>query len=227
MGMVLYDADKILETVESPNELLVEKQKAMILDPNDPEVIEGALRNGIHQSVVEYSQRSPVWKFLKEWNLALPLHAEHRTLPMLFYVPPLLPIMASVNDGNYDTSSPELFGKLENARLPMKYLASLFGAGNEGPVRYALKKQMAVRLYNRQKNVGDLDPKVVEKMLAEADTTPEQCEAIYQLTSLPLFDQRFVIPPSHREEAIAALDDPQEYKGATGFGPRVKPERGM
>ncbi|MBZ0115435.1 MAG: hypothetical protein K8H88_00470, partial [Sandaracinaceae bacterium] len=61
----------------------------------------------------------------------------------------------------------------------------------------------------------------------EADTTPEQCEAIYQLTSLPLFDQRFVIPPSHREEAIEASGDVHDFKGATGFGPRIKPERGL
>jgi nitrate reductase beta subunit len=227
MGMVLYDADKIEETIGARDEDLVARQKAMILDPNDPAVIAGAIENGISDQVIDFAQRSPVYKFLKEWNIALPLHPEHRTLPMLFYVPPLLPVMASVNDGNYDTSSPELFGNLDNARMPIKYLASLFGAGNEAPVRYALKKQMAVRLYKRMENVGDLDQSVVDDALAAADTTPEECEAIYQLTSLPLFDQRFVIPPSHREEAIEAMDDPGEHKGFTGFGVHPRPERGL
>ena len=36
----------------------------------------------------------PTYKFVKKWGMALPLHSEFRTLPMLFYVPPLLPVMA-------------------------------------------------------------------------------------------------------------------------------------
>ena len=48
--------------------------------------------------MIESAQRSPVWKYVIQWKLALPLHAEYRTLPMLFYVPPLLPVMASVKD---------------------------------------------------------------------------------------------------------------------------------
>jgi hypothetical protein len=64
----------------------------MILDPFDPEVI-ARLANGIPDSVIESAQNSPVYKFVKEWKIALPLHIEFRTLPMLFYVPPLLPVM--------------------------------------------------------------------------------------------------------------------------------------
>lgn len=31
-----------------------------------------------------------------QWKIALPLHIEYRTMPMLFYVPALLPVMGKV-----------------------------------------------------------------------------------------------------------------------------------
>jgi nitrate reductase beta subunit len=63
--------------------------------------------------------------------------------------------------------------------------------------------------------------------LDEAGVTPEQCEAIYRLTSLPTFGDRFVIPPMHREYAIALMEDPAMHKGATGVGFHTNPERGL
>src|SRR5690606_4051820 len=95
------------------------------------------------------SQRSPVYRFVKEWKLALPLHPEFRTLPMLFYVPPMLPIQAMVNDGlaevtQGNTDSSTYFGTLEQARLPLRYMARLFAAGNEEEVARVYRKLIAV-----------------------------------------------------------------------------------
>jgi nitrate reductase beta subunit len=226
LGMLLYDADRIAEiaSIEDPKEL-VAAQHELLLDPSDPRIIEGAEKNGIHEDVLNYARRSPVWRFVKEWGLALPLHAEHRTLPMLFYVPPLLPMLAKTGAGGYDTSMDEFLGSLERNRLPVQYMASLFGGGNEGVVRYALRKQQAVRLYRRQETVGDLDAVMVERALAEANCSREQAEAIYRLTSLATVEDRFVIPPMHREEAIELLGDSLEAKGA-GVGFKTRPERG-
>ena len=55
-------------------------------------------------------------------------------------------------------------------------------------------------------------------MLAQADCTPEEAEAIYRLTALCTFEERFVIPPMHREEAIAMMEDPRDAQSSTGFG---------
>jgi len=41
---------------------------------------------------------------------------------------------------------------------------------------------------------------------------------IYHLTSIAPFDERFVIPPMHREEAVSMLQDPYEAKASSGFG---------
>ena len=55
-------------------------------------MIQAAKANGIADSTLDAAQKSPVYRFVKTFGLALPLHAEYRTLPMLFYVPPLLPV---------------------------------------------------------------------------------------------------------------------------------------
>ncbi|MDE3110459.1 MAG: nitrate reductase subunit beta, partial [Acidobacteriota bacterium] len=111
--------------------------------------------------------------------------------------------------------------------VPMKFLANLFGAGEEGPLRYALRKQKAVRWYRRFKTVGDVDESTAMRMLRESDCSPEEAEAIYSLTSLCTFDDRFVIPPMHREEAIEMMEDPMEHKQGVGFGFLSGPKRGM
>ena len=35
-----------------------------------------------------------------DWGLALPLHPEYRTLPMVWYVPPLSPIKSAAEAGH-------------------------------------------------------------------------------------------------------------------------------
>jgi nitrate reductase / nitrite oxidoreductase, beta subunit len=153
LGGLLYDADRIESSLKVADEDLVEAQRDIILDPFNPEVIAGARANGIDMATIEAVQHSPVHRYVKEWKLALPLHAEYRTLPMLFYVPPLLPVMGQIQNGKYDSSGADLFAAVDELRMPVQYLARLFSAGNEGKVRYTLKKQLAVRLLQRPKTV--------------------------------------------------------------------------
>ena len=51
-------------------------------------------------SVIEAAQKSPVYKLAMDWKLALPLHPEYRTLPMVWYVPPLSPIQNAAAEGH-------------------------------------------------------------------------------------------------------------------------------
>lgn len=227
LGALLYDAKQLPDALNVPDHQLVDAQRQLILDPFDPTVRAEALKNGLDEGTLEAAQRSPVYKYVKQWRLALPLHPEFRTLPMLFYVPPLLPVMAKTEEGKYDSSTPELFSSIEKARLPMQYLARLFSGGNEEPVRYALRKQYAVRLFKRMETVGDLEMSLVGRALEEVNTTPEEAEHIYRLTSLPTMDDRVVIPPAHREEAIQMLNDALlEERGMTGLGLSERPARG-
>jgi nitrate reductase beta subunit len=231
LGVLLYDADRIVEVARRSDLELVEAQRTLILDPFDPDVIAAARRNGIPPETIESAQRSPVYRFVKEWGIALPPHVEWRTFPMLFYVPPLLPVMSvrKADEGSppvVRSLSEELFHTFDRARAPMGYLASLFSAGNEGVLRSTLRKQMAVRWHRRAETVGDVSREDADVALREAGLTAEQADAIYRLTALCTFEDRFVIPPMHREEAIAMMEDPHEWKQEAGFGLRQPPRRG-
>jgi len=227
LGGLLYDADRLVEALQVPDEELVEAQRALILDPADPTVQAAARANGIDEPTLQGLQRSPVYRFVKEWKLALPLHAEFRTLPMLFYVPPLLPVMATVENGTYDSATAGLFGTVDQSRAPIRYLARLLAAGNEGKVRYALKKLLVGRLYHRLQTVGDGDEATVQRMMAELGTTPAELQAIYGLTALATEKERYGIPPSHREEAEEMLQaDLGGIRGEAGLGFLERPVRG-
>jgi nitrate reductase beta subunit len=228
LGVMLYDADKIQEVASCDESELVQKQMDIYLDPFDENVIKEAKKNGIADSTIEAAQKSPVYKFVKEWKIALPLHPEFRTLPNLFYVPPLLPTMASVGeDGMYNTDTESLWGGIEKSRLPMKYLASLFSAGNEEEVKDVMKKLFAVRIHRRTETVGDLTEEEVSTAMSEVGLTGKVADEIFRLTSLATFDERFVIPPAHREESIEMIESTADTKGETGFGFMSKPERGL
>jgi nitrate reductase beta subunit len=228
LGVLLYDADRIEAVASCPESELVDRQLAMYLDPNDPQVIAAAKANGIADSTIRSAQQSPIYKFVKEWGIALPLHPEYRTLPNLFYVPPMLPAMASVDsDGVYDSTTKSLWGGVETSRLPMKYLASLFTAGDEEKVRNVLRKLLAVKIHRRDATVGDLPKEEVEEALSIGRTNAGEADAIFRLTSLATFNERFVIPPAHREESMEMIEATADVKGETGFGFKMKPARGL
>jgi nitrate reductase beta subunit len=217
LGMVLYDAGRIEETAAKPGRDLVHAQTAMILDPFDPRIIRQAQEDGVHDKIIEAAQKSPVYKYVKEWGLALPLHPEFRTVPMLFYVPPLLPVMASMRNDRYRIQE-DFFSSLESARVPIRYMAALLSAGEEEIIEKVYKKLLAVRIYKRGQTVGDIPTGEVKRALDEGGTTPDEAEAIYRLTSLATFEDRFVIPPFLREMAIETVVDPQTHKSEGGAG---------
>ena len=231
LGVLLYDADRIKEAASVPDEQLVEAQRSIILDPQSPEVIAAARASGVRDDIIEAAGKSPAFKFIKQWQLALPLHPEFRTLPTLFYVPPIGPVRAAIKREHYEIPDTEreglgpMLSSLENARMPMRFMASLFTAGNENLLRSVYLKLIAVRLYMRSKQVKDVPESEVKQALELASTTAEEAEAIYRLTALPTFEERFVVPPLSRETALEPLTDPYDHKLAAGFGFREPPLR--
>lgn len=227
LGVLLYDAEKIVKSVACADEDLVRSQLDIYLDPSDPEVIMKARKAGIPDSTMAAARRSPVWKFVKEWEIALPIHAEFRTIPNLFYVPPLLPYMAVMENELYKTTSRDLFDDSESARLPMKYLASLFSAGDTGIILNVLRKLKAVRSHRRAVTVGDISRDKADSVLRSSGLTAEVADEIFRMTALGQLQDRFVIPPSHREEATDLLEDTSKRRQNAGFGFIDKPQRGI
>jgi nitrate reductase beta subunit len=160
---------------------------------------------------------------------------------MMFYVPPLSPVVATLEKALRSPRSDgglvrldlpetdldfEVFADLEKARMPIRYLANLFAAGNEGLIVPVLKKMLAVRILKRQESLeGGVTEKAL-KVLKEAGLTLEEAEAIYRLTTLPTVEERFVLPPYHREMAAEVWNDPLAHKGEVGFGYIQPPLRG-
>lgn len=197
LGVLLYDADRIHEVAATEHDGdLYEKQLGIFLDPNDPEVIAQARRDGIDDSVIFAAQASPVYKLAVDWKLALPLHPEYRTLPMVWYVPPLSPIQNAAASGHVGMAG--VLPDVDSLRIPVRYLANLLTAGDERPVKLALKRLLAMRAYKRAQQVeGIQDLAVLESVgLSEA-----QVEDMYRYLAIANYEDRYVIPSAHREEA--------------------------
>jgi nitrate reductase / nitrite oxidoreductase, beta subunit len=226
MGVLLYDADRIPDAARVEDHELIAAHNAIILDPHDPEVIAAAKANGIDDGWLEAARKSPVYQFVKEWQLALPLHPEYRTMAMMYYIPPLSPVVSVIEKELFRldlVDGPaahdfELLNRLDSARLPIRYLANLFSAGNEEPIRHALRRMLAVRTYMRHKTVEGQVTEQTLQILAAANLSQAQAEAIYALTTLPTLEERFVLPPYHREMSVEAWKDPLAHKGEVGLG---------
>ncbi|MFA5111457.1 MAG: nitrate reductase subunit beta [Desulfobaccales bacterium] len=204
IGIMLYDADRIKETAAVPDQELYPAQTSVFLNPHDPEVQAAATRNGIPDNFIEAAQRSPVYKLI-DWKLALPLHPEFRTLPMVWYIPPLSPIVQVAE------KSPDL-GDLERLRIPLRYLANLLAAGDEAPVKLALRRLMALRAYMRSIHVEDTPAAPV---LAEVGLNEALAREMYRLLAIADYQERFVVPTIRKE----AEEDLFPERGATGFTP--------
>jgi nitrate reductase / nitrite oxidoreductase, beta subunit len=116
---------------------------------------------------------------------------------------------------------------LAQARVPIKFMASLFAAGNEGIVEAVYRRLIAVRLQTRSRSVGDVTAEEAGAALTEAGLTAEMAEAIFRLTARPTFEERFVMPPLAREVAVESTENPYQRKSGSGFGRRKMPERGL
>lgn len=209
IGIMLYDADKILEVASSNNEQdLYNKHLNIFLDPNDPVTIEEAKKQGIPHNVLEAAKNSPIYKMAIDWKVAFPLHPEYRTLPMVWYVPPLSPIINAAESGKLGKNG--ILPDVEQLRIPNKYLANLFTAGDEAPIIDALKRMLAMRAFMRSKTV---DQELNTAVLQGTGLTPAQVEEMYHLMAIANYDDRFIIPTSHKEYANDAFG----IKASCGF----------
>jgi nitrate reductase beta subunit len=199
IGVVLYDADKVKEAASVPDPKdLYEAQLDCFLDPFDEEIQKEASKAGINDSWIEAAQESPVYKMAMKWRIALPLHPEYRTMPMVWYVPPLSPIMNHItNEDELDTEG--YIPAVDQMRIPVEYLASLLSAGDTDVIRQVLLKLSAMRVYMRGKTVGGVDEFRQTELVKQAETTPEELEEMARLLGVAKYNERFVIPTGRRE----------------------------
>ena len=175
-------------------------------------VIAAAQASGIPRSFIEAAQNSPAYKLIIDYKLALPLHPEFRTLPMVWYIPPLSPVVDAVTKSGADGENHKiLLTALSTMRIPLEYLAGLFSAGDTRPVELSLRRLAAMRSYMRDVNMGQpVDPSIPESV----GMTEEEVLAMYRLLSIAKYEDRYVIPTSHPED----MRTPTPYLCPVGEG---------
>ena len=134
--------------------------------------------------------------------MALPLHPEYRTMPMVWYIPPLSPVVDVLRDTGHDAEAAgSLFGAIDALRIPIGYLAELFTAGDGRRVRDVLARLATMRSFMRDVNLGrEPDPKIA----AAVGMTPEDIEDMHRLLAIAKYDERYVIPPATPNSATPA-----------------------
>jgi nitrate reductase beta subunit len=197
LGVVLYDADRVEEAASVPDEHdLLAAQLSLFLDPSDPAVRAQARADGIAEDWLDAAARSPVYTLAVEHRVALPLHPEYRTLPMVWYVPPLSPVMSLIEGEGSEADPDDVFPAIDELRIPIKYLANMLTAGAEEPVRLALKRLAAMRGHMRERTLGDEpDPEIA----AAVGLASEAIEKLFRLLAIAKYDERYVIPQTHAE----------------------------
>ncbi|MFI5615493.1 nitrate reductase subunit beta [Amycolatopsis sp. NPDC051903] len=219
LGVLLYDADQVTAAASVPDEAdLYRAQLDVFLDPDDPEVAAQAERAGIPHDWVEAARRSPVYALIKRFGVALPLHPEYRTLPMVWYVPPLSPVVDSLSGTGFDGEDPDnLFAAIETLRIPVEYLAELFTAGDTAVVAEVLRKLAAMRAYQRTVHFEDTPD---ERIPESVGMTAADLDDLYRLMAVAKYDERYVVPAAHAEQAqrLEELGCSLDYDGGPGMG---------
>ncbi|MDK9661627.1 nitrate reductase subunit beta [Propionibacterium freudenreichii] len=198
LGVLLYDADRVSWAASQAHEHdLYRAQREILLDPHDPEVVARAQADGVPHSWIDAAQASPVWDLISTYGVALPLHPEFRTMPMVWYVPPLSPVVDAVTASGSDGEDHKvLLSAISQMRIPLDYLAGLFTAGDPAPVELSLRRLAAMRSYMRD---VFMDNPPDESIAAAVGMSGEQVQAMYRLLSIAKYDDRFVIPTTHPE----------------------------
>ncbi|MEU6543097.1 hypothetical protein [Streptomyces sp. NPDC046859] len=208
LGVMLYDADKVRAAASSAREQdLYKAQLGVFLDPEDVMVRLACERAGITGDWLEAARRSPVRALISTYRVALPPHPEDRTLPMVWYVPPLSPVVDALADGGHDGGEPRsLFGAVDTLRIPLEELAELFTAGDVGPVRSALRRLAAMRSHMRAVDLGEEpDPSVP----AAVGLRAQALEELYRLLATAPDEERTVVPAAESPAVIRTTRTPE------------------
>ena len=130
---------------------------------------------------------------------------------MVWYCPPLSPIMNYFEGQNAGNNPDAIFPAIEEMRLPVQYLAELFTAGDTKAVKGSLQRMAMMRSYMRAQNTGrEFDMSRLERV----GLTERQAKDMYRLLAIAKHEDRFVIPTSHKEQYM----DTYAAQGSQGYG---------
>ena len=215
LGVVLYDADRVQEAASVPDEKAAAGAALAVPRPDDPEVREQGRRDGIAEDWLDAARRSPVYALAVEHRVALPLHPEYRTLPMVWYVPPLSPVMSLVEGPGprrtRTTSSPR-----STSSGPDQYLRHVMKltAGDPEPV---VRPPAARR--DAAGPASGTSASARRRARRVLGMEPAAIDAMFRLLAIAKYDERYVIPQTHGEIGI----NPHSRQGVRNSDFRGRP----
>ena len=189
---VLYDADRIAEAASGRDEHdLYQAQLDVFSIRTIPKVMAQARRRH-RRALAGGGQQSPVYKMAMDWKVAFPLHPEYRTLPMVWYVPPLSPIQSRGRRGQIGTWTATCPTSARCA-FPCRYLANLLTAGDEGRSCRRWNACWRCAPTCARKTVDGVDQRGAADGSASRPRRSRRCTGIMAIAN---YEDRFVIPTS-------------------------------
>ena len=223
LGLFLYDADKVTAAAATPDEKdLYEAQLDLILDPHDPAVVAAAERDGIPADWIDAARRSPVYELAKEYRVALPLHPEYRTMPMVWYIPPLSPVVDALRETGHDAEDADtLFGAID-AACGSRSSTSPSCSPPGTPARCWARWRRWLRCAPTCASVnlgGEGDDSIAEAV----GLTGDEIYELYRLLAIAKYEDRYVIPKAHVEAGreLEELGCSLDYEGGPGWVQRL------
>ena len=138
-------------------------------------------------------------------------------MPMVWYIPPLSPVVDLLKSrATTPRRAGNLFGAIDALRIPVSYLAELFTAGDTDIVTGVLQKLAAMRSFMRGVTLGTGRD---AELAAAVGMTPEAMEQMYRLLAIAKYEDRYVIPKAHHEEAhnLEELACSLDFEGGPGM----------
>lgn len=115
-------------------------------------------------------------------------------------------------EGKDSIENPDMiFPAIEEMRTPIQYLANMLTAGDTQTVKESLQRMAMMRSYMRAQSTGQ---SFDESRLERTGMTARQAEQMYRLLAIAKYEDRFVIPTSHKE----GYSNPYRAQGAAGYG---------
>ena len=220
LGLVLYDADRVEAAASTPDEQRPARRPARRLPrPRRPRGARARPPRRDRRGLARGGAPLARLRAGAEHRIALPLHPEYRTLPMVWYVPPLSPVdrrrsRATARRPTPTTSSRRSTSCGSRSRTsptcsppatPSRSAASLQAAGRDA------------RLHARARVLGEADAALAAAVGMSAD----ELERMFRLLAIAKYDDRYVIPRAHTEAAGL-----HERQGSCGIPHRRSASRG-
>ena len=197
LGVLLYDADRIEEAASTEHETdLYERQCDVFLDPHDPAVIEEAFKQGIPQNVIDAAQlpRFTRWRWTGSW----PCRCIRNTAPCRWSGTFRRCHRSSLTQMRAACRSTTACYRRSKACAYRCSICQHAQRGRSCSGAARLNDMMAMRHYKRSQTVeGVTDTRAIE----EVGLSVEQVEEMYRYLAIANYEDRFVIPTSHREMA--------------------------